>query len=249
VPNIARLSEEEVLTIRRQMARTLLARKDAFGQTEPLYPDRLSSAVHRQHVAAGGHLKYDTIPDVAATLFFGIANNHAFENGNKRTALVILLVFIDKNRSLLIDTTEEDLYQLATRLVKHEIAPADSSTQLADAEVTAVSRWIRERVRTRVLGDRKMRFSELRSLLVGLGCTFDGPEQNFIKIHRGRWMCRTGYPKIDFEVGVNEVKRIRKALRLDEVHGVDSRGFYDLAGQVDRFVNDYRNLMRRLADI
>ena len=35
----------------------------------------------------------------------------------------------------------------------------------------------------------------------------------------------------------------------DEVHGIDSAGFYSLDEKVDRFVNVYRNLMKRLADL
>jgi hypothetical protein len=36
---------------------------------------------------------------------------------------------------------------------------------------------------------------------------------------------------------------------LDELHGIDSAGFYALEEKVDSFVNMYRNLMKRLADL
>lgn len=245
---VQRLTEDEVLAIRSRMSRMLIATQDAFGSPEPLFPDRLSMAVNRQNTGGGGVYKYNTVSEVGATLFFGIANSHAFENGNKRTALVTLLVFLDRNKTILIDTTEDDLYDLAMDLVTHQIPVEDASDRNADAEVQAVAAWIEERARQLTLGDRMLTFSELRELLSGLGCEFDKPDGNFIKIRRGRWMVRTGYPRADFDIAVNEVKRIRSRLRLDEVHGTDSRGFYDLDGQVDLLVNQYRSLMRRLAD-
>jgi hypothetical protein len=93
-----------------------------------------------------------------------------------------------------------------------------------------------------------MRFSELQEILRELGCTFDSPKKNFIKIRCGSHSVVTGFPGHRFEVDAKEVKRIRKLLHLDEVHGLDSSGFYNLEGAVDGFINRYRSLMDRLAD-
>jgi death-on-curing protein len=226
----------------------LIASQDAFGSPDPLYPDRLSMAVNRQNTSVGSIYKYNTTAEVGASLFFGIANSHAFENGNKRTALVTLLVFLDRNRTVLVGTTEDDLYELATQLVKHELPILPHRSRSADTEVVAVADWIEARCRPLTLGDRFLLFFELEEILTQLGCEFERPDRNFVKIRRGKWMVKTGYPRANFDIAVNEIKRIRRALRLDEAHGTDSVGFYNLDGQVDRFVNHYRNLMRRLAD-
>lgn len=231
------------------MATTLIAQKDAFGATEPLWHDRFSMAVQRQFTSGGGIYKYDTVHEVAATLAFGIAMNHAFENGNKRTALVSLLVCLNRNRTLLVDVTEDDLYSLITDLVKHEIPIRDGKERSADTEVQAVAYWIKTHSRTLELGDRLMRFSELKEILAELDCTFDKPGNNYIKIRREGYSVKIGYPRHDFELDAKEVKRVRRALRVDEIHGLDSAGFYNLEGAVDEFVNKYRNLMRRLADL
>lgn len=53
--------------------------------------DLLSSAVCRQVCSFGGHLKYSDPLEICATLFFGLVKNHAFHDGNKRTALLTLL--------------------------------------------------------------------------------------------------------------------------------------------------------------
>ena len=54
-------------------------------------------------------------PDIAAlaaAYAFGIARNHPFVDGNKRTAAAAALTFFDMNR-VEIDATEDELYALA----------------------------------------------------------------------------------------------------------------------------------------
>jgi death-on-curing protein len=53
--------------------------------------DLLASALGRQTVSFGGKLKYTAPIDICATLFFGMVKNHSFNDGNKRTALLLLL--------------------------------------------------------------------------------------------------------------------------------------------------------------
>ena len=87
------------MVIRKRLAHTTLAQR-AFGMVDPLYPDRFSSAVARQRTGFGGALKYSTVPEVAATLFYGLCLNHTFENGNKRIALVTMLVFLEVSHQI-----------------------------------------------------------------------------------------------------------------------------------------------------
>ena len=54
--------------------------------------DLLGSALGRQSVAFGGEVKYRAPLDIVATLFFGMVKNHPFADGNKRTALLLLLM-------------------------------------------------------------------------------------------------------------------------------------------------------------
>ena len=53
--------------------------------------DLLGSALGRQAVAFGGAVKYTEPLDIVATLFYGMVKNHPFSDGNKRTALLLLL--------------------------------------------------------------------------------------------------------------------------------------------------------------
>ena len=55
---------------------------------------------------------YSEEPDIfrlAASYAFGIARNHAFLDGNKRTALAVSLTFLDRN-GWDIEASKEDLY-------------------------------------------------------------------------------------------------------------------------------------------
>lgn len=243
------LTEEEVLRIRRQLATVDLARKSTFGSPEPMFPDRLSSAVARQFTSIGDTPKYTRLSDIAATLFYGIAMSHAFENGNKRTAMMALFVLLDRNRHVLVETSEDDLYVFAESVADHRLKIPNNLKRDTDSEVLGVSTWIRDRMRPLLTGDRHMKFSELRDHLTTLGCTFDKPEGNYIKIHRDQYSYKTGYPQHNFEVAVSEIKRIRKALLLDSHHGVSASGFYDLETRVTKFVEQHTELMTRLANL
>ena len=53
--------------------------------------DLLCSALGRQEVEFLGKRKYTDKIDICSTLFFGLVKNHSFHDGNKRTALLILL--------------------------------------------------------------------------------------------------------------------------------------------------------------
>lgn len=53
--------------------------------------DLLYSALSRQYIGFGGKSKYTNPIDICSTLFYGIVKNHSFSDGNKRTALLMLL--------------------------------------------------------------------------------------------------------------------------------------------------------------
>lgn len=57
--------------------------------------DLLYSALGRQDVSFGNRTKYRNPIDICSTLFFGMVKNHSFSDGNKRTALLILLYQLD----------------------------------------------------------------------------------------------------------------------------------------------------------
>ncbi len=74
------------------------------------------------------------LADLAASLAFGLARNHPFIDGNKRTAHVCYRVFLTLNGADLV-ASDEDMYI-------HMIALAEGS--LSEAEFAI---WLREHIR------------------------------------------------------------------------------------------------------
>lgn len=245
------LSEDEVMTIRRRLAVTEMAGRD-FGNVDPVDVNAFSSAVARQRAGYGRHQKYRSVPEIAATLFYGLNLNHSFDNGNKRTSLVTLLAFLQRNKFSLVGVTEDELYLLATQVADHTFPLVKSDSRNPDTEVTAIAEWIKGHARNLILGDHMMRYKQLKRQLEDLGCWFGKPKDNFIKIFRdttdGELCVTIGYQRSDFEAPIGQVKKIRRTLKLSEVDGVDSAAFYDLEQTVDSFVNRYRQLLDRLAE-
>jgi death on curing protein len=59
--------------------------------------DLLEAAVLRPQTSAFGEDAYPRMIDKAAALFHSLARNHAFVDGNKRTATIAMILFLRKN--------------------------------------------------------------------------------------------------------------------------------------------------------
>ncbi len=231
----------------------------------------LESAVARQWTGIGDHLKYPGAIENAATLLYGVCNDHPFHNGNKRTALVSMLVHLDKNHLSLFETSQDDLYAMIKRVAEHTIGIRIRKRhrgrrlprRTADEEVAAIADFIRRRAAKIERGDKRITYSELRRILEGFGFTLKSPHKNTIDIvkfeeaREGILVKRTvlrekrigniAYPRDSAFVGIGVVKNVRKICHLREEDGIDSAAFYDQTAVIDAFINRYRTILRRLA--
>ena len=80
----------------------------------------LDSAVNAPFQSFGGYDVYPTIFEKAARLGFGLAQNHAFIDGNKRIAAHCVLTFLRVN-GIEIDCTEFELFSLFYKLAASEV--------------------------------------------------------------------------------------------------------------------------------
>lgn len=78
---------------------------------------KLSGALAAPFQSAFGEDIYASVFQKAAALFYFVAKDHAFENGNKRTAVITLAYFLAKN-NLALDLTSQELYELAVETVE-----------------------------------------------------------------------------------------------------------------------------------
>lgn len=69
----------------------------------------LESALARPQNIAAYASKSPALPHLAAAYAFGIAKNHAFVDGNKRTAMVASFTFLETN-GFEMTATQEDAY-------------------------------------------------------------------------------------------------------------------------------------------
>ena len=244
---------------------------DDFKNTaDPLDPpgvrstQLLESAVGRPGTAIGQRRKYPTVEMAAAALMHSLVHDHPFHNGNKRTALVAMLVMLDGN-GLILTCAEDELFRVVLQLAQHALARGPRA-ELPDREVLAVAEWLACDARPVVKGDRPVAWRRLRRLLVRYGCEFENPTAgNRIniarKVHRpGGLLFRsarthvlhtqTAYAGEGTEAARNTVNKIRRALELDEEHGVDSASFYEnQAASESEFIHQYKRTLRRLAKL
>jgi death-on-curing protein len=69
--------------------------------------DSLASAVYQPRQTFGGQDLYATVAEKAAAYGFGIAESQAFLDGNKRTATIAMLAFLDLNGYEFYQSDEE----------------------------------------------------------------------------------------------------------------------------------------------
>ncbi|MEI1376047.1 type II toxin-antitoxin system death-on-curing family toxin [Nostoc sp. UHCC 0926] len=81
----------------------------------------LDSALYSPQATFGGEYLHPTIYEQASAYLFHIACNHAFEQGNKRTAFATMVTFLNVN-DYDIEITEEEAEKLMVQVVTHEIS-------------------------------------------------------------------------------------------------------------------------------
>lgn len=253
------LTVEEICSVHAALVRDFVKSGDPINPPGVRDDHLLRSAASRPETSLNGIRKYDTIESYAAALLHSLVHNHPFYNGNKRTALVSMLVFLDRN-GLLLTCTEKDLFRQVLRVAQHRLV-SRSAPDRADREVLAIAQWVCANSRPIRRGERVLKWNELRRILVNLGCSVGSPlPGNRLKIERAveeRWLLNlkraktlrftAGYRNDGSEVGAGQLRDLRKELWLDEAHGFDSDYFYGTdPREPDEFIAEYRGLLTRL---
>lgn len=210
----------------------------------------LHSAMTRCRTSLGGTLKYPTAPMAAAALLHSMVLNHPFHNGNKRTALVALLVFLDKN-GWSLRSEEDELFDFVLSVAGHHVSVPEpqAASASADDEVSEIAEWIHKHTTGKKMATPRLKFHDFRSILLRHGCSFDRPLAggNRINIRRGARLAKIWYGGEGREVEPNTVNDVRRWLELDEDHGYDHDIFYNAEDRLPDFIVRYRNILERLA--
>ena len=102
-------------------------------------------ACNRPKTGLGDVDKYKTIDEKGAALLHSLVKNHAFHNGNKRTALVSTVWFLDQNNRRL-EATDDELFELVTSIADGHV-PGFSSPLSSDEFVQQIRTWLNSRIK------------------------------------------------------------------------------------------------------
>jgi|SRR5690625_1458355 len=91
----------------------------------------LESATFRPQTILFEEDAYPTLYEKAAALFQSLAQNHAFFNGNKRTAFISLIFFLRYNGYHFEMSTEEEI-ELTVDVVKHRYTLVELSQTIEE---------------------------------------------------------------------------------------------------------------------
>lgn len=264
------LSVDDVMFIHDRLCADFARTEDPINPPGVRSMGLLESAVSRQHSGYSDLMKYHDPVLNAATLLYGICNDHPFHNGNKRTALVAALAHFDRNHLMLGATKQNDLFRLMVAVASHSIVETQvkigrETTSVPrrgspDEEVEAVAVWFRQRVEPITRGESQVTYRELRQILNSFDFRLE-PLKNrkvaiygletkkrlFVKKRREKRLLVINWPGDGRTVSISQIKLLRQTLELCEEHGVPSDVFYEKGVRIDRFINDYRIVLRKLA--
>jgi death-on-curing family protein len=258
------LASEGLARIHQQLVEDFRTDDDPIEPPGVRSSDLLASAAFRPDTALGEHIKYATAEMATAALVHAIVHNHPFYNGNKRTALVALLIQLDRS-NLTLTCTQADLFRFVLRVAQHRIVSL--GRDLADREVAWIAEWICENVREVDKSERPLRWRRLRRLLADFDCEVHpapgvGNRVNITRtIRNGTWFLgrprwrvlrtQVQWPGDGADADRSTIKKIRADLELDDDHGIDSLVFYQAAQEqiAEGFIVRYRKTLKRLAQL
>jgi len=139
---IKSLTVEEVQYVAHSFAQRFLEWDEPIPDFSTRYPDVLERSLTAPHQTFEGQL-YKGLVKKAAILFYLLIKNHPFQNGNKRIAVVTLMIFLAKNGRWLTLSNQE-LYNFSKWV-------AESNAKLKSSTVKAVEEFLRVYITSQTL--------------------------------------------------------------------------------------------------
>lgn len=153
---------EDVIEIHEQLVKLFESEDDPISPPGIRSQDLLESACSRPLTAIGNTEKYQSIDQKAAALFHSLTKNHAFHNGNKRTAVVTLLTLLHRNDRLVsMSVTDNTLYDFVLAVTSDEF-PTPNHGLTSDQVVEHIANWIKSNTQTSRLKLGSMKTSEFK---------------------------------------------------------------------------------------
>lgn len=261
------LTADEIEQIHHQIAQDFKDTPDPIAPAGVRSPDLLSSAAARPAAGLGTFRKYPTVEMAAAALAHSVIHNHPFYNGNKRTALVSMMAFMDEN-GLVLTSSQDELFKWTVRVAGHRLGANKFTGDRSDIELQLMAQWLLQHSRGIEAGERVINFAQLRRRLTALGCSVEitsnrggrAVVERTVTVNRRsllgtrprpqRARYNLPYGGDGRQVARNRIKELRRELQLSDEFGIDSAAFYGTDKlPIDAFIAEYRKTLRRLARV
>lgn len=96
---------------------------------------RLESSLETPFQTYDGKYLYRGTIRKAAVLFYGLIKNHPFQNGNKRIAVLCLLVFLKLNKDKWLNLEPMALYKIPLLVASSDPSERDGTLQLLESVI------------------------------------------------------------------------------------------------------------------
>lgn len=102
----------------------------------------LESACSRPNTSFGQTIKYKSVEAKAAALFHSLVKNHPFHNGNKRTALATLILYLYRNgKRFKKECSDKDIYNLVVHVADNSFF---KDVRDNDGSIKEIQSWIKK---------------------------------------------------------------------------------------------------------
>ena len=227
--------------------------------------DLLSSAVHRQATSFGDIEKWSTEFQKMATLLYGLVKNHAFHDGNKRTALLVLLLHMDRQH-LQIRVPQTKLETLIVRIAANTLDEYPTFKKYEMNEEPIIN-FIADLLKkyTSPINKRyySITFAEFNTKLSKFNVRLGNPAGNYINVYQTKShklfkiipqpkkedkILQIGFPGWKKQVNRKALHSVLKAAHLTADYGIDSDVFFNGEEPMYALINEYRDPLLRLKD-
>ncbi len=226
--------------------------------------DLLSSATHRQVTNFGGIEKWETDFQKMATLLYGLVKNHAFHDGNKRTALLVLLLYMERCK-LQLRVEQKKLETLLIRIAANRLDEYPSFAKYINNDepiINFIADLIKKYTRSQNKRYYTITFAEFNHKLNRFNVRLCNPSGNYIDVHKiieekkmGLFtkqkdirIKQIGFPGWKKQVNIKALKEVLKAAQLTAEYGVDSDVFFNGEEPIYTLIHEYRGPLARLKD-
>lgn len=240
-----------------------------MGGIGPRDAGLLQSAVYRQVASFQGRMKWQSLFDVCATLFFGLIKDHPFYDANKRTAFLCVLFQLYRSNwcpSVPAKELEDFTVQIAEgQLTRHLRFQTLVRNKESDPEIKFISWYLRKNTRRVDHGFYAITYNQLQTILGRYGFALTNPRDNHIDVVRVEIrkpifgiigstrevhvkLGQIGFPRWTTEVGRGAIKTVRQITHLTHGDGVDSASFFRGLDTLQSLITTYHDPLMRLAE-